>query len=219
LAYGKYVEISVKDSGIGIPQKYIPRLFDPYFTTKEKGSGLGLATSYSIVKNHGGLIDVKSQLGKGSTFFVYLPAVETSRERSKTVPAAADACRKCRILVMDDEELIRNIVGIMLKALGHEAEFAENGEEAIAKYREALSPDSDRRFDIVILDLTVRGGMGGEEVIRELLLLDPEVKAVVSSGYSDSATIAEYKSLGFSACLAKPYEVDALGDILNVLLM
>ncbi|MFZ2197447.1 MAG: PAS domain S-box protein [Thermodesulfovibrionales bacterium] len=216
LAEGMYIEISVKDSGIGIAEKYIHRLFDPYFTTKEKGSGLGLATSYSIIKNHGGLIDVKSQLGNGSTFFVYLPAVETERERVETVPAAADACRKGRVLVMDDEELIRNIAGIMLKALGHEAEFAENGEEAIAKYREALS--SGRRFDIVVLDLTVRGGMGGEEVIRELLLLDPEVKAVVSSGYSDSATIAEYKSLGFSACLAKPYEVDALGDILNVLL-
>ena len=212
-----YVEISIKDSGIGIPEKYIHRLFDPYFTTKEKGSGLGLATSYSIIKNHGGLIDVKSKLGKGSTFFVYLPAVETAAERVETVPATAVAARKGRVLVMDDEELIRNIVGIMLKALGHEAEFAENGEEAIAKYREALS--SDRRFDIVVLDLTVRGGMGGEEVIRELLLLDPEVKAVVSSGYSDSATIAEYKSRGFSACLAKPYEVDALEDILNELLM
>ena len=216
LAEGQYVEISVKDSGSGIPEQYLPRLFDPYFTTKEKGSGLGLATSYAIIKNHGGLIDVKSQLGKGSTFFVYLPALESEGERVVTTPATADAARKGRVLVMDDEELIRNIVGIMLRALGHEAELAENGEEAIAKYSEALS--SGRRFDIVILDLTVRGGIGGEEAMRELLALDPDVKAVVSSGYADSTTIAQYESRGFSACLTKPYEVDALGDILNVLL-
>ncbi len=216
LAEGKYVEISVKDNGIGIPEQYIPRLFDPYFTTKEKGSGLGLATSYSIIKNHGGLIDVKSQLGRGSTFFVYLPAVEAEEKRAGVIPAAAESARKGRILVMDDEEVVRTIVGIMLRALGHEHEFAENGEEAIAKYREALS--TGRRFDIVILDLTIRGGMGGEEALQELLALDPEVKAVVSSGYSDSATISEYASRGFSACLTKPYEVDALRDILNMLL-
>ena len=117
---------------------------------------------------------------------------------------------------MDDEEIIRSIIGIMLTALGHEAEFAETGEEAIAKYREAMS--SGRRFDIVVLDLTVRGGMGGEKTIKELLTLDPEVKAVVSSGYADSTLISEYDSLGFSACLAKPYEVDALRDILDSLM-
>jgi PAS domain S-box-containing protein len=216
LAEGQYVEISVKDYGIGIPEQYLSRLFDPYFTTKEKGSGLGLATSYSIIKNHGGLIDVKSELGKGSTFFVYLPAIEAEEEKVGTIPATVKDVRKGRILVMDDEELIRNIVGIMLRALGHEVEFAENCEKAIAKYREALS--SGRRFDIVILDLTIRGGMGGEETLRELIALDPEVKAVVSSGYSDNATISEYESRGFRACLVKPYEVAALRDVLNVLL-
>jgi two-component system cell cycle sensor histidine kinase/response regulator CckA len=201
---------------IGIPQKYISRLFDPYFTTKEKGSGLGLATSYSIIKNHGGLIDVKSQPGRGSTFLVYLPAVQAEKETFMAIPARAVVARKGRVLVMDDEELVRNIVGIMLKALGHEVEFAENGEETIAKYREALL--SDRRFDVVILDLTIRGGMGGEEAFRGLFELDPEVKSVVSSGYVDSATISEYALRGFSACLAKPYEVEALRDVLNALL-
>jgi PAS domain S-box-containing protein len=216
LAEGRYVEIAVKDNGSGIPEKYIPRLFDPYFTTKERGSGLGLATSYSIIKNHSGLIDVKSELGKGSTFLVYLPAVDSEQERVVAIPATTEAFRKGKILVMDDEELVRTIAGIMIGSLGHEVEFAENGEEAIDKYREALS--SDRRFDIVILDLTIRDGMGGEETLLELRRLDPEVKAVVSSGYSDNSTISEYESRGFSACLAKPYEVDALGDILNVLL-
>ncbi len=216
LEEGNYVEISVKDNGIGIPEQYLSRLFDPYFTTKEKGSGLGLATSYSIIKNHGGLIDVKSELGKGSTFFVYLPAVDAELESAGTITATADDARKGRVLVMDDDELIRNIVGIMLKALGHEAEFAEDGEEAIAKYREAMS--SGRRFDVVILDLTIRGGKGGDEAIQELLAIDPGVKAVVSSGYSDSAMISEYESRGFSACLTKPYELDSLRDILNMLL-
>jgi PAS domain S-box-containing protein len=216
LVEGKYVEISVKDSGIGIPKQYVPRLFDPYFTTKEKGSGLGLATSYSIIKNHSGLIDVKSQSGKGSTFFVYLPAIKADEERFTAIPAIDEGARKGRVLVMDDEELVRNIVGIMLKALGHEADVAENGEEATAKYREALL--AGRRFDVVILDVTIRGGMGGEETLRKLLALDPEVKAVVSSGYAESATISEYASLGFSACLTKPYEVNALRNVLNLLL-
>jgi len=216
LAEGNYVEISVKDNGIGVPEKYIPRLFDPYFTTKEKGSGLGLATSYSIIKNHGGLLDVQSRLGKGSTFVVYLPALGAVEGRSAVIPSAADSARKGRVLVMDDEELVRNIVGIMLGALGHEVKFAENGEEAIEKYHEALS--AGRKFDIVVLDLTVRGGMGGEETLRELLALDPGVKAVVSSGYANSAAVSEYRARGFSACLAKPYEVDALRDVLNMLL-
>ena len=132
------------------------------------------------------------------------------------VAAKAGAVRKGRILLMDDEELVRTIVGIMIGTLGHEVKFAENGEEAVAKYSEALS--AGRRFDIVILDLTIRDGIGGEETLEKLLKLDPEVKAVVSSGYTDSATISEYRSRGFSACLTKPYEVEALGEVLNVLL-
>ena len=170
LSEGQYVEISVKDNGIGIPEEYFPKLFDPYFTTKERGSGLGLATSYSIIKNHSGLIDLKSHPGKGSTFFVYLPAVAGEGERFAAITEAVETDRKGRVLVMDDEELVRNIAGIMLKTLGHEVEFAENGGKAIAKYGEALS--LGRRFDIVILDLTIRGGMGGEEALRELLALD-----------------------------------------------
>ena len=160
LAEGQYVEIAVKDTGSGIPEQYISRLFDPYFTTKERGSGLGLATSYSIIKNHDGLIDVKSELGKGSTFLVYLPAIKAEQEMGVAVAAKTEAVRKGRILLMDDEELVRTIVGIMIGTLGHEVEFAENGEEAVAKYSEALS--AGRRFDIVILDLTIRDGIGGE---------------------------------------------------------
>jgi two-component system cell cycle sensor histidine kinase/response regulator CckA len=216
LMEGNYVEISVKDTGIRIPDHYLSRIFDPYFTTKEKGSGLGLATSYSIIKNHGGLIDVESEMGKGSTFYIYLPAIEEDGEKVETISATDAIVRKGRILVMDDEELVRNVAGEMIRVLGHEAEFAMNGEEAVIKYREAMS--SDKRFDIVILDLTVRGGVGGEEAIRELLAIDPDINAVVSSGYIDNSTISEYRNHGFKACLKKPFTMKGLRDTLNALL-
>jgi PAS domain S-box-containing protein len=216
LTEGPYVEISVSDTGSGIPEQYLPRLFDPYFTTKEKGSGLGLTTSYSIVRNHGGMIHVKTVLGKGSTFFVYLPAVRPEEVKSETPPVMTKTARKGRILVMDDEEVVRNIVGIMIGELGHEAELAAHGEEAVAKYREALS--SGKRFDVVILDLTIRGGLGGRETIERLLAIDPAVTAVVSSGYSDDAVVSDHKTYGFKAYLAKPYRFEDLRDALNVLL-
>lgn len=216
LAAGRYIRISIKDNGIGIPEHYLPRIFDPYFTTKDKGSGLGLAASYSIVRNHGGMIDVKSEMGKGSTFSIYLPALDTEEQIIHPAPEAVTAIRKGTILVMDDEKMIRDIAGVMIKALGHRVELALNGEEAIDKYREALS--SGRRFDIVILDLTIRGSMGGEETMLRLLEIDPDVKAIVSSGYADSSTISEYTKCGFKACLAKPYQVGTLRNMLDGLL-
>lgn len=216
LAAGRYIRISIKDNGIGIPEHYLPRIFDPYFTTKEKGSGLGLAASYSIIRHHGGMVDVKSEMGKGSTFSIYLPSVETDEPIIPPDPKELTAVRRCKILLMDDEKLIRDVAGAMMKALGHSVEFALNGEEAIDKYRESLS--SGRRFDIVILDLTIRGGMGGEETMQRLLEIDPDVKAVVSSGYADSSAICEYEKCGFKACLAKPYQVSTLKNVLRDLL-
>jgi len=216
LAKGNYVEICIRDSGVGIPAEYLPRIFDPYFTTKERGSGLGLATCYSIIRNHEGIIEVRSEVGKGSTFSIYLPVAEAEAEKTRALPSAATDVRKGRILVMDDEELVRNIAGEMIKTLGHEVEFARNGAEAIARYREALL--SGKRFDIVILDLTIRGGMGGEETLRKLISLDPELKAVVSSGYADSSALSEYQTSGFRACLAKPYRMEVLRNTLNALL-
>jgi len=216
LPKGNYVEISINDNGIGIPKDYLSKIFDPYFTTKDKGSGLGLATSYSIIKNHGGLIDVKSELGIGSTFFVWLPATETVEEKTETVAVSGPAVRKLRILLMDDEEIVRNIAGEMIRSLGHEVVFAANGEEAIARYRESMP--TDRSFDIVILDLTIRGGMGGEAAMKALYAIDPEIKAIVSSGYADSSAISEYQALGFRTCLAKPYSMKVLNDTLNSLL-
>jgi PAS domain S-box-containing protein len=216
LRQGNYVEISIKDSGIGIPKQYLLKIFDPYFTTKDKGSGLGLATSYSIIKNHGGLIDVKSKLGEGTTFFVYIPAVETKEVKTEILSASVRPVRKGRILLMDDEDIVRNIAGVMIGSLGHEVELAEDGKEAIARYRESMK--TGRGFDIVILDLTIRGGMGGEETIKELREIDPDIRAIVSSGYADSSVISEYKATGFKACLTKPYDIDSLNSTLNSLL-
>jgi PAS domain S-box-containing protein len=212
LMQGDYVEISIKDSGIGIPERFLSRIFDPYFTTKEKGSGLGLATSYSIIKNHNGLIDVQSEAGKGSTFTIYLPsagAAEAEAPSSAVTPAG----RLGRVLVMDDEEIVRMVSGELIRSLGHEVDFAEHGVAAIEKYQQALS--DGKPFDIVILDLTVRGGMGGEETIRKMRAIDPAIKAVVSSGYSDGDIVSNYREHGFSAFLQKPYEVKGLQDIIN----
>ncbi|MBI5205844.1 MAG: PAS domain-containing protein [Nitrospirae bacterium] len=215
LAVGRYVEIAIQDSGIGIPEELMPKIFDPYFTTKQKGSGLGLATSFSIVKNHGGMINVKSEPGKGSTFYIYLPAIE-AEQREEIRPALARILRKGKILLMDDEEIVRMVNTKMIKDLGHEVETAEHGEEAIEKYRKAQ--DSGEPFDIVILDLTVRGGMGGQDTIEELLRLDSSVKAIVSSGYSEDTALSDFKACGFKAYLTKPYDQNMLKDMLNALL-
>ena len=214
-ATGDVVELSIQDQGTGIPEEHLSRIFDPYFTTKEKGSGLGLATSYSIVKNHGGVITVASELGKGTTFMIYLPASGASveREAASARPAAGN---KGRILVMDDEQVVREVTGELLRSLGHEVDFADRGEAAVMRYKTAMA--EGRPFDIVILDLTVRGGMGGVEAVKKLLKLDPNVKAVVSSGYSDDAVTADYRKQGFAAFLKKPYNIEELQSTLDALL-
>ncbi len=214
LAKGNYVRIAIEDQGTGIPDSHLSRIFDPYFTTKRKGSGLGLTTSYSIIKKHGGLLDARSQLGAGSTFFIYLPASEELLPQEKGQDRGL-CLGKGRILVMDDEEVVRTVASHMLEGLGYDVDLAENGEEAIERYSDAM--DKRRPFDAVILDLTVRGGMGGRETIKKMLEIDPEVRAVVSSGYSADAVAADYSHYGFRAVLTKPYELEDLGSILHSL--
>jgi PAS domain S-box-containing protein len=207
-----YVVIGIEDQGVGIQQAYLDKIFDPYFTTKEKGSGLGLATSYSIIRNHGGRIKVRSVVGTGSTFLIYLPAVITVASLPAERPHPAPA-RKARVLVMDDESVIRLVAKALLGSLGHDMEAAENGDAAVGLYRRAIA--EGRPFDVVILDLTVRGGKGGAETLRELLAIDPCVKAVVSSGYSDDQVIATYLQHGFCSFLKKPYDMQELSRVLD----
>ncbi len=215
LEKGGYVEIAVRDGGIGIPEPYIAKIFDPYFTTKERGSGLGLATSYSIIKNHGGLIDVKSEVGKGTTFSLYLPQALTAEKATQIEPEPSRRTMG-KILVMDDDPVIRDVAGELIKALGHEVDVAAHGDEAVEKYTSAKQ--SGRPFNVVILDLTIRGGIGGAETVRRIKEIDSGVKAVVSSGYSDDAITSNYRDHKFDAFLKKPYNVDSLRDVLGQLL-
>ncbi len=211
---GAFVRIAVQDPGIGIPDKYLSKIFDPYFTTKQKGSGLGLATSYSIIRNHGGSMSVESRPDKGTTFFIYVPSCAPPGEK-RAAPAPSGG-RTGRVLIMDDEGMIRIVAAEMLEALGHEVDTAREGQEAIDKYLAAK--ESGRPFDVVILDLTVKGGLGGEETISRLREFDPGVVAIVSSGYADNPVVADYRAYGFSGLLSKPYKIDSLRDSLNTLL-
>jgi CheY-like chemotaxis protein len=213
LKEGKYIKISVKDQGIGIPKEHLSKIFDPYFTTKETGSGLGLAISYSIIKKHGGYITIESESGSGTTVYIYLPASEKDLFRVEHIVDEENlAAGRGKILLMDDQESLRNMVGEMLVYLGYEVVLAREGDEAIELYRKAK--ESGRDFDAVILDLTVPGGTGGKEAVQKLREIDPGVKAVVSSGYSYDPIMSEYKKYGFIGVVAKPYEVGELSKVL-----
>ncbi|NOY52437.1 MAG: PAS domain-containing protein [Deltaproteobacteria bacterium] len=218
---GDYVRVTVRDEGPGISRKDLPMIFDPYFSTKPKGSrkgmGLGLVISYSIIAKHGGTITVESELGKGSCFTIYIPAFreEPFPKLTASAPGSFAHVRegRRRILVMDDDEGVRSVTGMLLRYEHFEAEFAADGREAMQIYREAL--EEGRPFDAVILDLTVLGGMGGEETIRELRALDPSVRGIVSSGYSDSPVLSDYRAYGFMGVLRKPYGRVLLRDTLR----
>lgn len=215
-AGGPFVCIAIQDSGSGITEQDMVKIFDPYFTTKQKGSGLGLATSYSIIKNHGGTIEVTSDVNKGTTFEIYLPASPAAVEETAAPVSVPVRDRKARILLMDDEELVRNVAREMIASLGHEVVSAEDGRQAVDLFRQSSA--EGKPFDLVILDLTVKGGMGGEEAIRNILELTPGAKAVVSSGYADSPIVADYQAYGFSAVLSKPYRISSLQSCISQLL-
>lgn len=212
LKKGKYVKILVKDYGIGIKEGYLQKIFDPFFTTKEKGSGLGLAITYSIIKKHSGNITVESQEGIGTTFYIYLPALEREIFEIKKVEGEKLYPAKWKILFMDDQESIRDMVGEMLMTLGYTVEFAKEGDEAIELYKNAK--ELGQPFDAVVLDLTVPGGMGGEEANEKIHEIDPDVKAIVSSGYSNDPVMSDCKHYGFSGVVEKPYEIQKLSETL-----
>jgi PAS domain S-box-containing protein len=209
---GKYVRLAVRDQGIGISKEHLPKIFGPYFTTKQKGSGLGLAMAYSVVKNHDGHITAESQLGVGSTFFIHLPASEKEIAREKPLEEKSFVGQG-RVLVMDDRGGVRQLAHCILTNRGYEVVVAKNGAEVIELFERAKK--SRRPFHAVILDLTVPDGMGGKETIEKLLSIDPNVKAIVSSGYSDDPVMADFAKYGFSAAIAKPYGVQELAAIVH----
>lgn len=207
-----HVEISLRDSGGGIAPEHLAKIFDPFFTTRSGGSGLGLAIAYSIVKKHDGAIDVESQLGAGSTFSIRLPASQMIPPLDRLGPAAGSAEGQ-RVLFMDDDPDIRDLAGAILGLIGYDATLTCDGTEALRVYEEALG--TSHRFAAVILDLTIPGGMGGKETVRRLKEIDPDVRAIVSSGYSNDAVIADFRASGFVAMVAKPYRMEDLARALH----
>jgi len=210
---GEYVKISIEDQGVGIPEEHLQKIFDPFFTTKEKRSGLGLAASYSIIKDHDGYIAAESEVGIGTILYVYVPAfpertlVKEEREEEELIIGTG------KILVMDDQEMIRETVSEMLDNIGYEVTTATDGAEAIDLYKAAK--ESGQTFDAVIMDLTVAGGMGGKEAVQKLIEIDPDVKAIVSSGYSNDPIMADFREYGFSGVIAKPYRIKELSEVLH----
>ena len=219
LEHGDYVMLSIKDHGHGMAPEVLGRIFDPFFTTKSRASGLGLSLSYSIVKKHGGLLRAESRQGEGTEVQVYLPACAATAAApcapdGQEIPVVADG--KSRVLVMDDEEMIRDVSTEMLDLFGCEAVCAPEGGKAIELFRQAR--EQGRPFDAVILDLTVAEGMGGLETMERLLEVDPGVRAIVSSGYSQNPIMSDYARYGFSAVIAKPYRVAEFGSVVKAVL-
>ncbi len=216
LKSGNYIRIDIKDTGIGISPGHIQRIFEPYFTTKQKGSGLGLTTAYSIVKNHGGIILAESHQNEGSTFRVYLPATKKALKGAKKSMADEPGQAGGKVLIMDDEEIIRKMLKNMLSMAGYTVELSADGAEALDKYKQAK--EARDPFNAVIMDLTIPGGMGGKETMKKLLEIDPKATVIVSSGYATDPIMSDYKKYGFKAVIAKPYSVRQLRELLSSLL-
>jgi signal transduction histidine kinase/ActR/RegA family two-component response regulator len=215
LTPGFYIWVSFQDNGEGIPEENLDKIFDPFFTTKKSGSGLGLFSAYSIARNHNGALTVASQLGNGTSFFLYLPAV-TDRKALEDSNHATILFGSGRILLMDDDEMVRQMASAMLQTLGYEVEVASKGEKALEMYRKAR--EKNLPFEAVILDLTVQGGKGGKQTLQELLAYDPGARAIVSSGYSNDPVMADFRASGFKGSVAKPYRIQDLSKTLNAVL-
>ncbi len=205
LAEGDYIQISVTDTGAGIPPEHTGKIFDPYFTTKLHGHGLGLATVFSIIRRHQGHIEVSSVVGRGTTFTFWLPAVAAPAPVQSRPPIVTAAGTGGKVLFMDDEAPILVMAERLMRRMGFQFEQAAHGAEAIERYRAAM--DSGQPFDLVVMDLTIPGGMGGKEAISLLREIDPAVRAIVSSGYSSDLAMADFRKHGFMGMVAKPYDV------------
>ncbi len=215
LAPGKYVRITFADTGCGMSDDIRKRIFEPYFTTKSGGNGLGLASAYSIVNKHGGHISVRSTPDKGTTFDIMLPAGGEQAPEPEVDMTLSEAVKhSCgSLLVMDDEEMLRDLTTVMLGELGYHVQTCANGEEAIALYKAAQ--EAGEPFSAVIMDLTIPGGMGGKEAARHILNIDPAACLIVSSGYSNDPVMEEYSSFGFRATIVKPYNLSTMAQVLK----
>jgi CheY-like chemotaxis protein len=211
LTDGNYVKVSIRDSGIGIPKDVMPRIFDPFYTTKTKGHGLGLATCYSIISRHGGCIEVESEPGKGSTFHVYLPA--SAEAIVKEEAAIARHKGSGTILVMDDEEIITDTVRQMLESMGYTVVCKNDGKEALDFYINETR--DERQCTAMIFDLTVPGGMGGIEAVKEVRKFDKEIPVFVISGYADDPALKDPANYGFTASISKPFTMEELSEMLE----
>ncbi|MBU1566132.1 MAG: response regulator [Proteobacteria bacterium] len=212
----KFVKISIKDSGVGIPEKFFDKIFDPYFSTKQEGSGLGLSICQSIISKHNGYIFVESILGEGTTFTIYLPASDKPKIQGTATVGGQKPYSSVKILIMDDEEMLRNVAKAMLTTLGNTVVPAADGVEAIKLYQDAMN--SDNPIQLVIMDLTIPGGMGGKEAVQEIHKLNPEAKVIVSSGYCNDPVMANFKKYGFCATIAKPFTLQDLSRVLSQVL-
>jgi PAS domain S-box-containing protein len=215
LKEGLYVKITIRDHGAGIPEEYLHKIFDPYFTTKQKGSGLGLASVYSIIKNHNGYVGVESKVGVGTTFQVYIPASENGLSEATEIKENPHA-GSGRILVMDDEEIIREVAAEILRHLGYCVVVCSDGSEAIELYRQAF--ETKEPFAAVIMDLTVPGRMGGKEAAARILEIEPDAVLIVSSGYSSDPVLANFRQYGFSGVVPKPFDAEGLASELKRLI-
>jgi PAS domain S-box-containing protein len=214
LSKGRFIKISITDSGGGIDDELANKIFDPYFTTKPTGSGLGLSIGYSIIKKHGGLLHLESSTSEGSIFSFYLPAADASASQSQLFATEALLpFHHQRVLVMDDEPAIRDLTTQLLTTLGYEATAVPDGQEAVKTYERALRRGEN--FQAVILDATIRGGMGGLATIERLRTLDPNVTAIICSGYSDQAALSEFLAYGFQGALPKPFSREELAEVLE----
>ncbi len=207
-----YIRIQIKDEGIGIPEEQLTIIFDPFFSTKQLGTGLGLSTAYSIIHKHHGHILVESGINSGSTFIIYLPSV-TEKMEKKQMEIDFLTAGEGKILIMDDKEIIRDTMEAILIRLGYEVECAVNGREAIEKYSNSMK--NGNSFNAVILDLTIPNGMGGEETVKELLSIDPDIRAIVSSGYSTNPVMSNYETYGFRGVILKPYSISQIAYLLQ----
>ena len=208
---GKYVKLTIQDNGHGIPPYALQKVFDPYYSTKQTGSGLGLSTAYSIITNHHGRIAAVSNQGQGATFVIHLPAAHVSTTAPQV--SSSTLSGEGRVLVMDDEESIRLLLGEMLRHLGYEVQCVAEGNEAVVRYQEAYH--ARQPFHAVILDLTITGGLGGKDTVQQLRQFDPQVKAIVASGYSNDPVLSRFSTFGFHGVVAKPFRLAELSQVLH----